>query len=148
MNTQLDFWLFNKHVNHIKILEIGEDTFRKEIAQKKGYDLYEPNTRHDTVFNWDKITPSYSLSYDYVNIESELSAFLGNTPLVNHQNMLVETAPGRPIIEVKTKYFINYIWDFVRASNGMGAVMATSDYDLVMEFSNDEEYLLFSDFKI
>ena len=143
-----DFWLYKEHAGKIRILEMTEKDFRETIARRNHLQLYNPASKIDSVFYWDEVKPSYSFFFDYQDNDAEIKTLLENSDLSRHQKMYLETHSGEPIIEVEVKYFIDNWLEFVDSNHGQGSVMCTTDYSLFFEFTNDEDYLLCSNFII
>ena len=68
--------------------------------------------------------------------------------LSNHDYILLDTQFSDPIFRIKTEYFIENWDDFISANNGMGSIVSSEDFSLLMEFTNDHSYQLYSNFSI
>lgn len=80
--------------------------------------------------------------------KEQISEWLSKSALVNYDHLIIELGYEEPIIQVKTNVFAKNWDDFVAASGFMGITCLTSDGKLLMEFSDDAEYQLYSNFRI
>lgn len=140
-------WLFQKHRANILTTGINISEFRRMISEEAGIPLASKN-EFNYYFDWGKITPSFSAFYDFENCEKILKEFLLKSKLINSDKVLIETSSTLPIIELSTNYFIEFWDDFVFANGGLGSAVVSTKFDLIMEFTDDRKYFLFSNFKI
>jgi hypothetical protein len=77
-----------------------------------------------------------------------VTAWLYRSKLIEHDTVLVDTASGIPIIETSALFFIEHWYDFALANHGMGSFVITKDYKLLIEFTDDARYMLYSNFEI
>lgn len=139
-------WWVKKHRQYIKFTDFSYEEFRKKIFNET---LFKPNMKNEeTIFNWNEIMPNYSFFFDFEGKEKEIAEQMRNSQLIIYPKVYIETSANTPVIEVDTAYYINNWNDFERANSGMGIFVVTKGFELLMEFTDDAKYLLFSNFKI
>lgn len=86
--------------------------------------------------------------YDFDGSEDEISQLLLNSPLTTgHQYLIMEYGFNGPIIRVSVNLFIGNWYAFIKSAI-QGAVVLSEDGKCVMEFSDDSDFLLYSNFEM
>jgi hypothetical protein len=143
-----NFWLFKKHSQAIQITPYKYLEFRNIIYNVTEFTPAQSNDPKRLIFNWDCINPKFTFWFDYIGCETEISECMKKSSLSLHQKVFVETLSDEPIIIVDTIYFIENWNDFINANQGMGSLVISENMELLMEFTDDAEYLLYSNFPI
>lgn len=144
-----DFWLLKKHRHEIEYIDFSSNTFRQKIDAETSFKLSRSKSNlYNFSFDWFEINPSFGFFYDFENNESAIKKRLEQSKLIDSTYIYIETLSNIPIIKTKIEYFIRNWFDFVNANAGMGSFCITDDYKLLMEFTDDCKYFLFSNFPI
>jgi len=142
-----DFWLFKKHGDNIKLLDIDYTTNIKNIGSRLNIPLSQ-SSEHNTRFDWNYCARVYSFFYDYLNAEKEIVSFLMQSDLMKSKKVLVETMADKQIILVDTQYFIRHWYELTCGLVGMGSLVVDENYKYLLEFTDDAYSMLYSNFKI
>lgn len=144
-----DFWLYNKHQKQIEFTEFNSNELHSKIDSDTEFKLFRSDQNEfNTLFDWDYIKPSYSFFFDFDNNDDYIKKKLRESKLKNSSFVYIETLSDVPIIRTSTEYFIANWVDFVNANAGQGSICITDDFKLLMEFTDDFKYYLFSNFLI
>ncbi len=149
-NSYKESWYYKKHQQEITVLEFGKNAsdFWKHISNKTGFQLSDEKNIDELIFDWNNILPHYNIPFDYVGCEKEIERLLLESILSQHEYVLFDIEYSDPIFKVKTEYFIKNWDDFISANHGMGSVVCSENFDLLLEFTNDHSYLIYSNFSI
>jgi hypothetical protein len=140
-------WLLSKHNNNIQVTTISSREFRLEMIPSSGYPLSFENTFNSLV-DWDMIADHNRFRYDFLDCGPIITKALQKSKLANSGFLLVEVLSDIPVLKVDANYFISNWEDFERAACGMGMVVLSINNKLLMEFTDDYEWQLFSNFII
>jgi len=140
MEYNIKNWVLKENINDIKILDIT-------ITQKLN-DLLIPVKDIETVIDWDKINPKYNFFYDYEGNEIDIPIKLKKSSINNYSKILVDIGCGNPLVEVNTSIFIEKWENFVASNGYSGIVVFTNDGKFFIEFTDDSDYQLYSNFLI
>ena len=141
-------WLIEKHDDNIELVNMTGYELMEKINAETSFKTDTLDNDFNAVFDWKMIKPHYSFFFDFVGNDSVLPALFRKSKLSEHSHLLIETTSSLPILRISTEYFIDHCLDFIDANSGMGSVIITDDYKLLMEFTDDWKYTLFSNFKI
>lgn len=133
-------WVLKENIGEFRITDFN---LKQKLAE-----LHIPVKEMETFVDWGLVEPKYNFFYDYDNNEDEISNFLGKSLINNYEKIYLDIGCKEPLIEINTDTFINKWEDFV-ASNGYSGIFAfTDDGRYFMEFTDDAEYQLYSNFRI
>jgi len=135
------------HLNSIEVLSNNFPEHFHEICDNYKIPINK-QSNIKTLISWDKILNRSYLFFDYENNEIEIANWLENSPLRTSNYLTIEFGYNLPIIKVKTEEFINFGDDFVAASGFSGITCISDNGKYFMEFTDDSESLLFSNFSI
>lgn len=149
-NSYKESWYYKKHQKQIDIVLFGDNitAFWDNISANGNYHLSGEDSDDEFIFNWSKIQPHYNIPFDFEGCEKEIETMLKASILSRHDYVLLDTQFSDPIYKIRTDYFIENWNDFISANHGMGNIVCTEDYSLLMEFTNNHSYLLYSNFSI
>lgn len=147
MEYNKNFWLFNDFANDIVVTDYSAKQLWEKLESDNIYPL-NSNPNIDTLFAWDKINNSHNFFFKYIDCEIDIITHLYKSKLIEHDIVLVDTAPKMPMIETSAIFFIEHWFDFALANKGMGSFVITKNYELLIEFTDDARYMLYSNFKI
>jgi hypothetical protein len=135
------------HLNSIEVLSNNFPKYFHELCDNYKIPI---NKQSDikTLISWDKILDKSYFFYDYENNEIEIANWLKSSPMRMSCYLTIEFGYNLPIIKVTTKEFINFWNDFVAASGFSGITCISDDGKYFLEFTDDSESLLFSNFTI
>ena len=139
-------WLLKKHKANIELMNMTSKELRWYIHEKTSYKMDDFPNEFNSVFDWKAIIPHYSLFFNFEGNDVSLPRLFNESRLIEHSYLLVETKSDLPIIKVGIKYFIENCVEFIDANMGMGSIMVSDDYELLLEFTEDWKYTLFSNF--
>lgn len=100
------------------------------------------------LIDWAKVPGRNETNYERLDNESRITVGLSTGPLTRHSTVLMDYGYQDPIIEVPVDFFIENWFRLITATNFTGTVVLTQDGSLFMEFSDDAEFLLISNFPI
>lgn len=143
----MEHWLIKKHGSNIELTSMFYLDLRREILKHDKYCLAVANL-YNSVFDWDKIIPHYKFFYDFENNDVVLPELFAKSKLATAEYLLVETSADLPIIKIRTNYFIENCMDFIDVNLGMGSTIVSSDYQFLIEFTDDRKFMLFSNFLV
>lgn len=144
-----NFWLYDKHKKEVEYTELDSKALRFKINSDTKFKFRtSDNNPYNTLFDWDRIKPSYNFFFDFDNNEDIIKKQLSESKLKSSSFVYIETLSDIPIIRTRTEYFIANWIDFVAANAGQGSICITDDFKLLMEFTDDFKYYLFSNFII
>lgn len=135
------------HINSIEVLSNNFPKYFYEICDNYKIPINkQPNIK--SLISWDKVLKSSNFFYDYENNEIEIANWLRCSPLRTSYYLTIEFGYNLPIIKVTTEEFINSWGDFIAASGFSGITCISDNGKYFMEFTDDSESLLFSNFSI
>jgi hypothetical protein len=148
MNTKITTnWALKPFADQIKVLSEDYESYLQGLFER--YQLPK-NTEQDrirTLLDWQKIANAEHFVYDYENNEEEIKQFFSHSDLASCPFLTIELGLDFPIIQVPTPFFIEHWTDFV-AANGYMGMLCLSENGLFMEFTDDSDYFLFSNFAL
>ena len=111
-----------------------------------GYPINKSQHVMRTHVDWQKIK-GFSFFYDYVG-NTDLINLLKNSKLCNpERRIMLELNPENPIIELSSTLF-SESWEDILNENSFGVSGISTDGELVFEFTDDSDYMLYSNFLI
>jgi hypothetical protein len=143
-----DFWMYKKHYRNIQITDLNYKQIRNSISEYLPINFSKLQRDDNSVFDWESVSVHYSFFYDFPKSEIIISDFLKRSELNGKGNVLIETQADIPVINVCKMYFIENWFDLTNSIVGMGSIVVSDDYKLLMEFTDDAKYLLHSNFSI
>lgn len=99
-------------------------------------------------FDWERTDPSYGFYYDDLRAIERLPNSLADSKLGECKSVYVDIISDLPVVKMDALYFVENCVEFIDANLGMGSVICSDDYQLVMEATTEEDYMLFSNFLI
>jgi len=130
-------------------LELQEDDFTT-IMEKMNPKFQIPiniDPNEHSIMKW-SISEHFQIRYDYEGCEKDFTARLFSSELNATKEVYVEFGYDTPVVKVATSVFINNWYSFIGASGYLGATIVDVEGNLVLEFSDDNETMLRSNFKI
>ncbi len=103
---------------------------------------------YNSLFDWKNIEPCYSFFFDFDGNDMAVRDALKKSELNSPGFIYIDAQSDVPVVKTTRQYFIENWIDFIDANTGQGSICITSDFKLLMEFTDDMEYHLFSNFKI
>jgi hypothetical protein len=129
-----------------KIQEKYPDFFYSKL-KSFGFN-HNSNPDIKTFVNWRSIA-HFKFAYEYQNCEQEVKEMLRRSNLCKGVfYLLVEQGNNMPMIKVENHYFVEYWYDFLAENGFMGTTVISEDGKFVLEFTDDTDYLLYSNFPI
>jgi hypothetical protein len=137
---EVNNWILKKFISEIKFntFSIDEILYKNKI----------PLSKDSTTIDWNSIKLKYSFYYDFVNNENEIKNRLLNSSLINYKNLIIDIGYEYKSFEIDSKLFINNWEDFVSSNGFCGIIVISPDFKYFLEFTDDCDYLLFSNFLI
>lgn len=133
-------WVLKDSVGEFRIVDFD---LKEKLAE-----LSIPLKELGTFIDWGLINPKYNFYYDYEGNEEEVGCWLKNSSINNYEKIYLDIGCNEPLIEINTDVFINKWDDFVASNGYSGIFVFTSDGRFFMEFTDDAEYQLYSNFLI
>jgi len=147
MEIEKNIYLKN-HIKYLNILSFDYPVYFINFCKDKNIPLNN-NKLTRTIIDWDQVIPyNYSLYYDFIDCEINISEKFKYTPIANYESIIIEFGYDLPIVLVDSKIFINHWYDFISANNFLGITCVVPDGKYFFEFTDDTDYLLKSNFKI
>jgi hypothetical protein len=136
---------FLKNID-VKVLSSYTTTFFEDKLLAFGYSINKSQHIRRTHVDW-QLLKGFCFMYDYIGNE-EIVALLKNSNLCNPERKLIlELNSKNSIIEISSSLFAEH-WEDIINENSLGVSGISTDSDLVFEFSDDSNYLLYSNFLI
>jgi len=132
----------NSHITNIQVVSFYYWEFKNLLSQ----DLFNSDKSIKRFLNWEVINPKFSFWYNYVGCEDEIKNYLLKSPLAKKERIIMTIAADKPIISMKTSYFIENWYDFISMANHL-CIVWSDDKECIMEFNYYEDRL-FSNFGI
>lgn len=133
-------WVLKDSIGEFRIVDFD---LKEKLAE-----LCIPLKELGTFIDWELISPKYNFFYDYEGNEDEISCLLKESSINDYEKIYLDIGCNEPLIEINTDAFIDK-WDDFIASNGYSGIFVfTSDGRFFMEFTDDAEYQLYSNFII
>jgi len=143
-----NFWLYRKHKENIAYTDIYPRELLQRIDLETDFKLDTLENEFNSLFDWKSIQPSYNFFFDFENNNNRIKMALEKSPLNSVGFVYIDTLSNVPIIKTTRQYFIDNWFDFIDANTGQGSFCITSDLKLLMEFTDDRKYHLFSNFNL
>jgi hypothetical protein len=140
-------WCLEKHRRAITVLSSTfPDGFNdlldtKHLPRTNG----DPNTK--TWLDWGAITPHFKQHYFVEGAEKAIRQGLKRSTLIRCSFLIMEYGYDAPVVQIETPVFVDFWDDFISSAEG-GAVIIAKDENLAMEFTDDADYGLLSNFEI
>lgn len=130
----------------VKVLSTYDNVFFENKLLSFGYPVNKNQHVLRTHIDW-RLIEGFSFYYDYIGNE-EISVLLKNSRLCNpERRIILELNPNNPIIELPSILF-SECWEDIINENSFGVSGISTDGELVFEFTDDTDYLLYSNFPI
>lgn len=100
------------------------------------------------LIDWERVPSKYETHYGGIDNENLITAGLSMSSVVAHSELLIDYGYSDPVIAVPVGFFVENWLKLIAATNFMGTVVITLDGTLFMEFTDDAESLLLSNFRI
>lgn len=136
-----DHWFFQKYKDRIEVID--EDVFYHIISANN----IKVSRNRRLFFDWECCLNTFVFSYYVVDLELQITAWLGNSILSAKNSIIVNLSPRLPKIRVATEFFISN-WSEFESINGEGVSVVSQDGELFMEFTNEGNRYLRSNFEI
>lgn len=147
MSHILQNWYLREVGDHIRVTRIGFPSDWIEFLKSLGIPIVEEKGRK-RIIAWEEVPNKYETRYDLVGNESLIRDGLVASPIIEHTEILMDFGYENPIIGVPVVFFIANWFRFIAATNFLGTILVTPDGSLFMEFTDDAESLLISNFQI
>lgn len=109
---------------------------------------YNSNPQFRTFVDWRSVN-HFKISYEYQNCEQEVREMLKSSNLSKGDfDLLVEQGNNVPMLKVENHYFIEHWYDFLAENGFMGTTVISEDGKFILEFTDDTDFLLYSNFPI
>jgi hypothetical protein len=132
--------------NAVKILSPYDDTLFENKLLSFGYPINKHQDIMKTHLDWRSVR-SFSFFFDYVGNEDIVDLFKKSKLCNPERKIILELNPGNPIIELPGILFSEN-WEDILMENSLGVSGISTDGELVFEFTDDADYLLYSNFPI
>lgn len=136
-----------EHIEKIEVLSDSYPDFFYVLCNKANIPINKDN-RIKTVIAWNEVNPKYEFFYDYIGSEKDITNLMKNSNLKESKNIIIEFGYNLPIISTDIMTFVKNWDDFVAASGYSGITCLSGDGKYIMEFSDDSNYFLRSNFLI
>ena len=134
---------------HIEIINEKYPDFFIEFVKSKGYKINSNQDKIRTLIDWNALDNKFTTPYFIENYRELIKNGLINSAFgKQNSKVLVEFGPNEPMIKTTSKYFIENWDDFILDYGTLGTTLITEDGNLLMEFTDDTYYLLYSNFPI
>lgn len=147
MPGMLRNWYLQEIRDQIRVTDIEFPSGWIRFLKSLGLPLIE-GTSAKRLIDWKKVRPRFETRYDLVSHERLITDGLSMSALTTHSEVLMDYGYHDPVISVPVRFFIVNWFKLVAATHFMGAVVVTPDGTLFMEFTDDAEFLLMSNFRI
>ncbi|MBC8163963.1 MAG: hypothetical protein H7Z42_22365 [Roseiflexaceae bacterium] len=145
--TQLHDPFLNEIRDQIRVTDIEYPKEWEHFLKSFGLPLVEGQVIHRLI-DWSRISEKYETRYDLLTKEREIATALAKSPLSAHADLLMDFGFQSPVIGVPVSVFIANWFTFIKNTLFMGTVVITNDGSLFMEFTDDADFLLISNFPI
>lgn len=133
-------WVLKESIGEFRIADFN---LKQKLAE-----LCIPVKELETFIDWELVEPKYNFFYDYDGNEEEISDLLKKSFLNDYEKIYLDIGCDEPLIEINTDAFIDKWEDFVASNGYSGIFVFTNDGRYFMEFTDDAEYQLYSNFRI
>jgi hypothetical protein len=141
-----NFWLYKKHKENIEYTDFYPNELTDRIKLNTQFKLASLENDYNTLFDWKGIKPCYNFFFDFDGNDIAVRDSLRKSQLNSSGFIYIETQSDVPIIKTSKQYFIENWIDFINANTGQGSFCITSDFKLLLEFTDDRKYHVFSNF--
>ena len=140
-------WVLQENRNHIKMLSDDYPRYFHKMLSNFGFQLNRhPGVKR--VLDWDQIEQKSCFFFDFEHCEKNIAERLSKALTHQECSFIVELGYDNPIVEVSKECFVEKWHDFAAANGWTGYVAISSDGKVVIEFTDDHEYLLLSNIEI
>lgn len=147
MPAALRNWYLQKIRDQIRVTDIEFPSGWMRFLASLGLPLTE-GTSEKRLIDWKKVRPRFKTRYDLVSRERLITDGLSMSALAKHSEVLMDYGYNDPVISVPVRFFVINWFQLVAATHFMGTIVVTPDGALFMEFTDDAEFLLISNFRI
>jgi len=147
VHRELQNWYLKEIRDRIRVTDITFPSGWTQLLKSLQVPVIE-GQRGRRIIDWTKVQSRYETHYNLVSNESLITAGLSSSPLTGHLELLMDYGYQDPVIGVPVDFFIENWFKLIAATNFMGTVVITQDGSLFMEFTDDAESLLISNFPI
>lgn len=137
----------NKIRDHIRFTAIEYPEGWERLLKSFSIPLAEGQAIHRTI-DWSRISEKYETCYGLIDNESQITEGLLKSPLNTCREVLMDFGFQYPVIVIPIKVFIDNWLSFIKITTFTGTVVITEDGSLFMEFTDDADFLLISNFLI
>lgn len=147
MKNNINNWCFKKYREFITVLNESYPKYYYSLLIENGFKINDEKDAR-TVVDWKKIDKKFSFFYNYEGCEEGVSTHLRKSAIVAEEFLIIEFGYNLPIIKLETNVFIENWYDFVKANGFMGITIISKSGSFVMEFTDDADFLLNSNFPV
>lgn len=137
-------------LNNDKIVIIKEiyPDFFNSLILFNGYKLNKNQLAVRTLIDWEVVENTKSIIYYFDDCEKIIKESLLNS-VINNENLtlFIEFGPNEPMIMTNGSYFVNNWDDFILDYGSMGTTIVSENGKYIMEFSDDTDWLLYTNFE-
>ncbi|NET28619.1 hypothetical protein [Okeania sp. SIO1I7] len=140
-------WYLNQVRKHIEITSIEfPDGFTAFLDSKKI--PINKNIKYKRLIDWKKVNKCHQINYENHMIENQIRDDLKISDLYLHEQVYMDFGYENPVVKIPTAFFVENWFEFVSSTNFLGSVVIVEDGSLFMEFTDDSDFLLISNFLI
>jgi hypothetical protein len=147
VHRELQNWYLKEIRGRIRVTDIAFPSAWTQLLKSLQVPVIE-GQGEKRIIDWAKVPSRYETHYNLVGNESLITTGLSISPLAGHSELLMDYGYQDPVIGVSVDFFIEHWFKLIAATNFMGTVVITQDGSLFMEFTDDAESLLISNFSI
>lgn len=142
-----DYWLYTKFKSEIQLMSFSDEIFIQNICKKFNL-TNDYNPEYNERLNWSQIVPRFSFPFNYLNNEESVASFFYQSELRKFEYVFIEALYNLPVFKIKTTVFMKNWYELIEGNVAMGCIVTSDNYDLLMEFTDDADSLLISNFQI
>lgn len=135
--------------NITKLNLIKQDFGLEELLFKMKSNGTKINGISDTLLDWENISPCFSFSYNDFSVNTvDIEKKLLSSKLSLSESLYFDLGFDEKIVKINTNLFIKN-WEYIVYYGGsMGRLVTTEDFSCILEFTDDSNYMCYSNFKI
>ncbi|GEM59186.1 hypothetical protein B0A78_10100 [Flavobacterium columnare NBRC 100251 = ATCC 23463] len=137
---EISNWVLKKYITELKFLDFSI----LDIIKREGLTV----SNYKTLIDWEKIENKFSFFYDFIGNEEEIKKRLYSSLIFKSQKLIIDIGIGYKPFEISTQLFIQNWEDFVASNGYCGIFIISLEHHLFMEFTDDENYELLSNFYV
>lgn len=143
-----DSRLYKNHGKSIEITGLSFKQLRNNISESMHINPSKLGRNDNALFDWDAVSSHHVFFYDFPNNEKTIADLFKKSELTKNGDVLIQRQSDLPVIKTGNLYFIENWYDLTRGIVGLGSIVVTENYKLLLEFTDDAKYLLHSNFSI